>query len=207
MTANPLWTFYGIAIGTLLGGCGGAEEPTSRRQLVMCRTEWVGEMPAASGLSLRACLSETICSDIIAGERYGDLYDPELNPNCPSENGCGNFVGGFVPTPSLGSSELVEFRSHWWDVVDGQSSVGGDSLALVFELWYPAWVSQMLDERDRATLSVQADSGEMLVDATSLEPYATVTVRPSDSSAASVTCRGAWLNLDGSLRSDPYPSY
>lgn len=203
MPTNFHWTFGSIIASAVLGGCGGAEDAGSNERALRCRTEWRGEMPSASALSLRTCLSDTICSDMVTGDRYGDLSDPELNPDCASQNGCGNTLGGFVPTPSLGSSELVEFRAHWWDTTDGQRSSGGPSFEFVLQLNYPPWVSDTLGESSRGTLWVQADSGEVLVDAESLEPYVTV-IDPQSSPA---TCRGAWLNLDGSLRSEQYPSY
>ncbi len=201
MLYGQFHTVVGCAIVlAVLPSCGSGpnERPANSGSGIECTTKWEGEISVADELSVRACLTSNACSKLLTGPHYFNAdHDPNDNPDC---NSCGGGVHDqfFLP----GAPDATSVVVSWWNVPD--SSVTPTALHLLATIGYSPRTSEMLGDATRPSLTVQADTGEMLVDSVAQQPLVGKVV-PGDPGGTEppVTCKVASLNLDGSARSDP----
>jgi hypothetical protein len=138
----------------------------------VCGSAWWGALPGYDrpSLSIRACMNERICAGehVLTTERGAHEY---------LENEAVYFAAAYYPS---GSGNYIGDEENNLDVH--------------FE-FLPA-VAATLSDSDRATLTIWADDGSMMIDSTSEGPYR------SGMSSGGETCKGISLHLDGSERQE-----
>lgn len=192
-SSHPSRPLVAVATLVLLAGCGGPDDSSPHTSEVVCATHWEGEIPVASVLSIRACLTASDCSAVLTAEHYS------WTPNC-NGNPCGGGVADVISVPEPSGAATVEAR--WWDVQMPPVTV--TSLGLQVDIVYTTRASDLLSDADRSSLTVQAGTGEMLVDSVAQQPFEKVVRRGDAGTGPPETCNNAWLNLDGTPGDSPW---
>ncbi len=169
----------------LVPSCGSSAAEKAHTNPLPCDTIWVGELPAeSSSLTIRACLKDNVCThDMVL-----PLEEDWSRPGCTDNDVCEEHVAD-----ANGALHA--------DVYAGVS-MGASGPVVAFKVWltYEPELAAALGPGDRATLTIQAKDGSVLVNSVAVDGYQAVAVPPEDPVA---TCRDAYLNLDGASAPNP----